>query len=238
MNIKNKHIVIAGGTSGLGFAIAALALKHEATVTILGRSKDRLAVAAERLGSNTNTVVMDIGDSASAHKGFQAIGPFDHFVSTVADLTYGPLASMERDAIERMLAGKFWGPVNLVQHGVKNLSPDGSILLFSGLAADRPGPGTVLVSALNAGIEGFTRALAVELAPIRVNSISPGVTNTEAWSFMDEATREDFFAKLATQLPARRVGQPEHLAEAALFALSNDYLTGEILHVNGGGTLI
>lgn len=238
MHIKGKHIVVAGGNSGIGFAIAELALHQEATVTILGRSEDKLADAAKRLGANVHTVVMDLGDSASAAAGFDAIGPFDHFVSTAADLTYAPLAGMACDAIERMLAGKFWGPVNLVQHGVKNLREGGSILLFSGLAADRPGPGTVIVAALNAGIEGFTRALAVELAPIRVNAISPGVTETEGWAFMDEAARKDFFAQLATQLPARRVGRPEYLAEAALFALSNDYLTGEILHINGGGSLV
>ena len=238
MNIQGKHIVVAGGNSGIGFAIAALALKQEASVTIVGRSADKLAAAAAKLGGNVKTVVLDLGDSASAEAGFKAIGPFDHFVNTAADLTYAPLAGMERGAIDRMLAGKFWGPVNLVQYGVQNLRAGGSILLFSGLAADRPAPGTVLVSALNAGIEGFTRALAVELAPIRVNAISPGVVETEGWAFMDEAARKGFFAQLATQLPARRVGKPEYLAEAALFALSNDYLTGEIMHVNGGGSLV
>lgn len=237
MTIKDKHIVIAGGNSGIGFAIAALALSRQARITLIGRSEDKLKAAANRLGGGVGTVVMDLGSAASAQAGFQTIGKFDHFVSTAADLTYGPLADMDEGAIERMLAAKFWGPVHLVKHGVPQLQEGGSILFFSGLAADRPAPGTSIVSALNAGVEGFTRALAIELAPVRVNAISPGVVDTEGWAFMEPAAREAFFAQLATQLPARRIGSPDNLAEAALFALDNAYLTGEVLHVNGGGVL-
>ena len=125
-----------------------------------------------------------------------------------------------------MLAGKFWGPVNLVQFGLPNLQTGGAILLFSGLAADRPAPGTSMVSALNAGVEGLVRALAVELAPVRINGISPGVVDTEGWAFMDETSRKGFFADLATSLPARRIGAPADLADAALFALTNPYSDG------------
>lgn len=237
MSIKDKHIVIAGGNSGIGFAIAALALSRQARVTLVGRSKDKLDAAAQRLEGKVATVVMDLGSATSAIAGFGTIGKFDHFVSTAADLTYGPLANMEDGAIERMLASKFWGPIHLVKHGVPLMQEGGSILFFSGLAADRPAAGTSIVSALNAGVEGFTRALAVELAPIRVNAISPGVVDTEGWAFMEPAARQAFFQQLATRLPVRRVGSPDHLAEAALFALDNAYLTGEVLHVNGGGAL-
>jgi NAD(P)-dependent dehydrogenase (short-subunit alcohol dehydrogenase family) len=237
MNIEGKRVVIAGGSSGIGFAIAQLALERGAGVTIAGRSEAKLADAVRRLGGRAKSVVMDLGDARAAEAGFRQIGAFDHFVSTAADLTYGPLATMDRTAIERMLAGKFWGPINLVQHGLPNLQAGGSILLFSGLAADRPGAGTAMVSALNASVEGLVRALAVELAPVRVNAISPGVVETEGWAFMDEASRKGFFADLAAKLPARRIGAPADLADAALFAMSNPYLTGEVLHVNGGGSL-
>jgi NAD(P)-dependent dehydrogenase (short-subunit alcohol dehydrogenase family) len=237
MHIKGKHIVVAGGGSGIGFAIAAEALAQGASVTIAGRSANKLAQARERLGE-VRTVVMDLGDVVSAEAGFREIGnKFDHVVSTAADLTYAPLAGMERAAIERMLAGKFWGPVHLVKYGLPLLRANGSILFFSGLAADRPAPGTSIVSALNAGVEGFTRALAVELAPLRVNAISPGVVDTEGWAFMPEDERRKFFDQLATQLPARRIGTPADLAQAALFVLGNPYLTGEVLRVNGGGNL-
>jgi len=238
MDIKGKHIVIAGGSTGIGFAIAHQALASGAQVTLVGRSQEKLDAAKQRLEASIATVQLDIGDAASTQAGFDKIGAYDYFVSTAADLTYGPLESMERSAIERMLAGKFWGPINLVQHGLKQLREGGSILLFSGLAADRPGVGTSMVSALNAGVEGLVRALAVELAPVRVNAISPGVVDTEGWAFMDEATKKGFFADLATKLPARRIGAPTDLADAALFMLTNRYLTGEVVHVNGGGSLI
>lgn len=237
MNLKDQHIVIAGGSSGIGFAIAELALQRGARVTVAGRSVDKLKSVASRLGSNASTVQMDLGDPAVAKSVFEKIEPFDHFVSTAADLTYGPLADMERSAIDRMLAGKFWGPINLVQFGLKKMKPGGSILLFSGLAADRPGAGTAMVSALNSGVEGLVRALAVELSPVRVNAISPGVVETEGWDFMDEPSRQAFFADLASKLPARRIGAPVDLADAALFVLANRYMSGEILHVNGGGHL-
>lgn len=237
MNLQGRHIVVAGGSSGIGFAIAQLALERGAEVTIAGRSESKLADAVKRLDGRAQTVRMDLGDAVASAAGFKQIGTFDYFVSTAADLSYGPLATMDRDAIERMLAGKFWGPIHLVQHGLPNLQAGGSILLFSGLAADRPGAGTAMVSALNAGVEGLVRALAVELAPIRVNALSPGVVATEGWAFMDEVSRQAFFADLATKLPARRIGAPSDLADAALFALTNPYLTGEVLHVNGGGSL-
>lgn len=90
---------------------------------------------------------------------------------------------------------------------------------------------------MNAGVEGLVRALAVELPPVRVNGISPGVVETEGWAFMDEGSRKGFFSELATKLPARRIGAPRDLAEAALFALTNRYPTGEVVHVHGGGSL-
>lgn len=238
MHFQNQHIVIAGGSSGIGFAIAAQALARGARVTLVGRSEAKLAAARVRLKGEVVTQAFDLGDATATKAGFARIGAYHHFVSTAADLSYGALATLERSAITRMLAGKFWGPVNLVQHGLAQLQPGGSILLFSGLAADRPAAGTAVVSALNAGVEGLVRALAVELAPLRVNGISPGVVDTEGWAFMDDASRASFYERLAAQLPSGRIGVPADLADAALFVLGNDYLTGEILHVNGGGNLI
>jgi NAD(P)-dependent dehydrogenase (short-subunit alcohol dehydrogenase family) len=237
MNIQGKHVVIVGGSSGIGFAIAQLALTRGARVTIAGRSQSKLADATKRLEGRAKSVVMDLGDAQAAQAGFKEIGAFDHFVSTAADLTYGPLATMDRAAIERMLAGKFWGPINLVQHGVPHLQAGGSILLFSGLAADRPGAGTAMVSALNAGVGDSSEPSPSSQRRFSVSAISPGVVETEGWAFMDEASRKSFFADLAPKLPARRIGAPADLADAALFALINPYLTGEVLHVNGGGRL-
>lgn len=237
-SLATQHIVVAGGSSGIGHAVAALALARGAQVTLTGRSQAKFDAAQARLGGAVSTVCFDLGDREAAQAGFAQLRPFDHFVSTAADLSYGPLAGMSSEAIARMVSAKLYGPIHLVQFGLPKLRTGGSIVLYSGLAADRPAPGTAMVSALNAGVEGMVRALAVELAPVRVNAISPGVVDTEGWAFMDEATRRGFFADLAAKLPAGQIGSPAELAEATLFVLGNRYLTGEVLHVNGGGSLI
>ncbi|WP_176026265.1 SDR family oxidoreductase [Robbsia andropogonis] len=238
MDLQGKHLVVTGGSSGIGFAVAELALSYGARVTLASRSVEKLEAAKVRLKGQVSTVQLDLGDAAQAESAFKAIGQYDYFVSTAADLTYGPLATMDRAAISRMIEAKIWGPVNLVQLGISNLSAGGAIVLFSGLAADRPAPGTVLVSAVNAAVEGMVRALAVELAPIRVNAISPGVVETEGWGHMDAESRRAFFVNAASSLPVRHNGTPKDLAEATLFALTNQYLSGETLHVNGGGNLV
>lgn len=238
MTFKGKHIVVVGGASGIGQGIAAAALEQGADVTIAGRTAASLSSAAKLFDGPVRTVRLDLGDAACAAQGFAEIGLYDHLVITAADLTYAPLVDMEVEAISRMLEAKFWGPVNAVKHGLSTLQPGGSILFFSGLAANRPGKGTSIVAALNAGIEGFTRALAVELAPIRINAISPGVTPTPGWDFMPADQRDAFFESLANVLPAGRVGKPSDIADAALMILSNGFITGEVLQVNGGGHLV
>jgi NAD(P)-dependent dehydrogenase (short-subunit alcohol dehydrogenase family) len=136
-----------------------------------------------------------------------------------------------------MIASKFLGPILVARHGAANLDPDGSLLFFSGLAASKPGTGTAVVAAVNAGLEGLGRALAVELAPIRVNVISPGVTDTNGWNFIPEKDRSSMFATIAASLPVKRVGRPEDLAQAAIMLLVNGFTTGTVHHVDGGGRL-
>ncbi len=238
MNMKDKHIVIAGGSSGIGFAIARQAQLNGAKATLLGRSVEKLQNAKQHLPQEACIVPCNIGDAHAAQQAFNQIGTFDYFVSTAADLTYAPLSEMPIAAIESMLTGKFWGPIHFVKYGLPHIQPGGAIVFFSGLAADRPALGTSMVSSLNASVEGLVKALAVELAPIRVNGISPGVVDTEGWNFMPDEERKHFFARLEKKLPTGKVGTPADLADATLFALSNPYLTGEILHVNGGGSLV
>ncbi|MGI4776529.1 MAG: SDR family oxidoreductase [Janthinobacterium lividum] len=221
------------------FAIAsvALALAQGARVTILGRSATKLADAAVRLGGKAVTVQIDLGDAASAQAGFTKIDEFDYFVSTAADPTYDPLASMNRVAIGNVLAGKFWArsiwcstaSADSMQVDRCCFSPDWPPIV--------PEQVRRWFQRSTRALKAWARALAVELAPVRVDAISPGVVETKGWSFVDEASRKAFFADLATKLPARKVGAPEDLAKSAFFMLTNPYLTGEVLHVNDGGSL-
>ncbi len=237
MRLQNQRIAILGGTSGMGFALAELAIAEGASVVVAGRSEAGAAKAKERLGNRVESIALDIGDEAAVQAAFQRIGALDHLVTTAAKLTYAPLGELPVDAVQAMLASKFWGPFFAARSAVPLLRKGGSITFFSGLAADRPGPGTSVVAAVNAGLEGFARALAVELAPLRVNCVNPGVVRTEGWNFMPEADREGLFDGLRKSLPARRVGEPRDLAEAALAVMTNPYITGTVLHANGGGHL-
>ena len=237
MRLKGKRIVVLGGTSGMGLAIAELALREGASVVVAGNSAEGAEKAKATLGGQAEALSFDIGDEAAVKDAFGGIGAFDHLVTTAAKLTYAPLGELPVAAVTEMLASKFWGPFFASRSAAKLLRPGGSITFFSGLAADRPGPGTSIVSAVNAGLEGFARALAVELAPLRVNCVSPGVTETAGWNFMAEADRKALFDGLKASLPARRLGQPKDLAEATFALMTNAYITGTVLHCDGGGHL-
>lgn len=237
MRLKDQRVVVLGGTSGIGMGIAELALAEGASVVVAGNSADGASAAKEKLG-DVEALSFDVGDEAAVKAAFEKIGAFDHLVTTAAKLTYAPLADLPVDAVREMLASKFWGPFFASRSAAPLLRDGGSITFFSGLAADRPDSGTSIVSAVNAGLEGFARALAVELAPVRVNCVSPGVTETAGWNFMPQEEREKMFAELREKLPARRIGVPTDLAEAALSVMTNRYISGSVLHCDGGARLV
>lgn len=218
-------------------AIAKLALAEGASVVVAGNSAESARTAKDKLG-DVEALSFDIGDEAAVEGAFASIGAFDHLVTTAAKLTYAALVDIPVDAVQAMLASKFWGPFFASRSAVPLLRDGGSITFFSGLAADRTGPGTSIVAAVNAGLEGFARALAVELAPVRVNCVSPGVTETAGLNFMPADERETLFAHLRETLPARRIGAPSDLAQAALAVMTNRYITGSVLHCDGGGHLV
>lgn len=183
MRLENKKVVILGGTSGIGLGVAEVAIREGATVVVGGNSQASADKALAQLGSQAEALVLNIGDEASVKEAFGKIGAIDHLVTTAAKLTYAPLGELKSDDVAAMVASKFWGPFYAARSAAPLIRDGGSITFFSGLAADRPGPGTSIVSYVNAGLEGFGRALAVELAPLRVNCVSPGVTDTAGWKF-------------------------------------------------------
>jgi NAD(P)-dependent dehydrogenase (short-subunit alcohol dehydrogenase family) len=242
MEQADQRILIVGGGSGMGLALARRCLCAGARVVIAGRSGDRLKRAREALqdppGLDGITVDITREDEVSAL--FKRTGPLDHIVSTAADIegAYHLLPSLELTAVQRTMESKVYGPLLLAKHGVPVLAATGSLTFVSGIAAYRPAARGAVVAAVNAALEGLVRALAVELAPIRVNAVSPGWVDTDIWSFVAGDKKDDTLAAMAKRLPVGRIGRPDDIADALSFVMGNGFTSGTVLHVEGGHRLI
>ena len=242
MSISNQKILIVGGGSGMGLALARRCVEAGAEIVIAGRSEDRLQQAREELGNppGLTVAVVDIAREDQVADLFAEIGGLDHIVSTAADIegAYRLLPELDLKAAKRMVDSKLFGPLLLAKHGAPRLPPTGSLTFVSGIAAYRPAARGAVVAAVNAALEGLVRALAVELAPIRVNAVSPGWVDTPIWEFVAGEKKDETLAAMAKRLPAGRVGRPEDIADAIRFLIGNGFTTGTTLHVEGGHRLV
>jgi NAD(P)-dependent dehydrogenase (short-subunit alcohol dehydrogenase family) len=235
-SLKGQTVLVVGRGSGLARAITLAALDTGARVVAAGRSQEALSAAyADEPGVSTELV--DLTDEASIAVLGDRLGPVDHVVSTASARARGRLADLDRDAIRLSFDTKVIGPLMLAKHLAPRISPGGSFVLFSGVAAAKIAVGTLGVAITNAAADTLARSLALELAPIRVNAISPGVIDTGAWDALGEQGKAGYFAKISADNPARRIGTPDDIAQGVLFALTNTFLTGQTLHIDGGEPL-
>jgi NAD(P)-dependent dehydrogenase (short-subunit alcohol dehydrogenase family) len=235
--LKDKRIVIIGGSSGIGFAVAKLAIAEEAQVIIASRSKEKLESAKDRLGGVVEIMTIDMRDENVLRGFFKKVGNFDHLQIPASDVKGGAFLELPTDTAKTSFESKFWGPYMAAKQAVPYMNKDGSITLFSGALGQRPVSGTVISASINCAIEGLSRALAVELSPIRVNCISPGLTQTELFNKWDEKKTKDFFADRCEKLIIKRAAKPEEIAESAIYLMHNTYTTGITLYVDGGYAL-
>ncbi|MCY1138098.1 SDR family oxidoreductase [Actinoplanes sp. Pm04-4] len=230
MNIAKERVVVLGGTSGIGYAVAEAAVERGAEVVVVSRNEQRVREAAERLGATGRTA--DLGHAPTGL--FDEIGPFDHLVYTAGEqLALTPMASLDVEQAREFFGVRYFGALAAVRAALPHLREGGSITLTSGTAADRPGPGWAVASSICGAVEGLTRALAVELAPIRVNAVKPGVTRSPMWG----ADVEQFYAETAAAVPLRRVGEVADVADAYLYLIGQPFTTGTVLTVDGGALL-
>ena len=229
---EDQRVCVVGGTAGIGLAIAREAALEDANVTIAGRSAGKAAEVAAHIGMNVDGRVLDITDSSSVERFFAELGPVDHLVVTAAQVHGGPFRTGSLDDARRSVEGKFWSQYLCARHGQVSRS----ILLFSGTLSRRPRPGLSIVSAVNGAVEALGRALAVELAPVRVNVLSPGlIRGTDAYASMPAQAQEAMYAAAAERLPARLVGDADSVARIAVSLLASPYVTGAVFDVDGGG---
>jgi NAD(P)-dependent dehydrogenase (short-subunit alcohol dehydrogenase family) len=218
--------VFVGGSSGIGLAAARLAVAAGWEVVVASREPGRVDLDAER-------VTLDIADEAAVRDVFGTLGPIDHLVFSPVARAGGPARSLDLAAARHAFETKLWGPFAAVQAA----DVRGSIVFVSGVAATTPMRGGAATAAVNGAIEALVRTLAVELAPVRVNAVSPGIVATPTWDAMAAKDRDAMFDRLSAALPVGRVGTPDELGQAVWFLLTNGFVTGAVVPVDGGHRL-
>jgi NAD(P)-dependent dehydrogenase (short-subunit alcohol dehydrogenase family) len=233
-----KKIVIIGGSSGMGLATAQRLSLEGFQVVIASRSEEKLQAALSKIKGQAESKSLDFTDEQSVRSFFDWVGPFDHLVLMAAGLpAWGTLLEIETSALESAFRTKFWGYFFCTKYARPKLRENGSILFTIGGAARSAIPGTAGVAAVNGAIMCMAYTLAKELAPIRVNILSPGLVDTPAYNWMSEEEKQAFFRQMGGDLPVGRVGKADEIAEAAHYLLMNGYTTGAVLDVDGGGRL-
>ena len=235
MDIVGQRIFVLGGTGSFGLAVARAAIVAGADVVVLSPSSDKVEAAVAELGDRASGRVVDVNDEAGLERVFAELGAFDHLVMAVGDVIKIP--PFREATVAEAKAGfetRFWGQYSAARIASRTIASTGSISFTSAASSQKSMHSAVLGGAVNSAVEGLVRQLAVELAPVRVNAVAPGVMATNRWKGMAEEEREAFFAKVAGALPARRVGTADDVAEAFMYLLRSTFSTGSTLFVEGG----
>jgi NAD(P)-dependent dehydrogenase (short-subunit alcohol dehydrogenase family) len=230
-----QAVLIVGGSSGIGAASANAFAAQGARVTIASRNATKLDAVARHIGAGVDTAVLDFTNDENVHEFFANAPEYDHVVVTAGETPTGPARVLPLADAYAAMDNKFWGAYRVAR--AARIRDGGSLTLVSGFLGVRPSKASVLQGAINAALESLARGLALELSPVRVNTVSPGLIATPLWSKLDADTRTKMYEGAAARLPARRVGQPEDVARAVLFLASNGYATGSTVLVDGGATI-
>lgn len=233
--LAGKHVVIVGGSSGMGKATAKMAQSLGATVTIASRNLEKLAAAASEIGGGVRVSPLDTTNEQTVEAWAAALGPVDHLVISASSAAHGAFADLPTDDLRSMFEAKFTGPYVTAREVLPYLQAGGSITFFSGVLSRRPAVGATGLAAVNAAVEALSKGLAQELAGrVRVNCISPGMVDTEAYASMTSEARAAMYEQVGASLPVGRIGHSAEIAQAVVMAMTNGYLTGAVLDVDGG----
>ena len=236
---ENKRVVIVGGSSGIGLAVAEEAAWLGADVVIVSSKAERVQEAIQSIGGEAQGEAVDVSDERAIESFFTNLGAFDHLVFTAGDsLHLHELALTDLKEARRAFELRYWSALATVKYESPQIRKGGSIVLTTGVAGQRPQSGWVIAASVCGTIEALTRALAIELAPIRVNAVSPGVVRTNLWQNMSSVEREQLYEGVAKRLPVGRVGEAHDIAQAYLFLMKEGFSTGQTVVVDGGTVLV
>jgi NAD(P)-dependent dehydrogenase (short-subunit alcohol dehydrogenase family) len=231
MQLKGKSVLVIGGGSGIGFGIAKGAAAEGAKVTIASRNGEKIAEKAKSIGGAA--AVLDVSEEANVEAFFKQHSGFDHIAFTAGDmssLARGVLSDLDLKLAASRFNTRFWGAVAVAKHGAIKLPPGGSFTFTNGMLAHRPVKGMPIVSASAMAAEGLTLGLAVDLAPVRVNCVCPGLIETELLA----GYGDEMLKAMAQRQLIQRPGMPEEAAEAYLTCMRNTFMTGQALKIEGG----
>ena len=235
MTLQGMTVLVVGRGGGIARAVTLAARDAGAQVVAAGRNQDKLKAAYDGEPGIT-TEYVDLTDEASIAALGERLGTVDHIVSTASARARGKVADLDRDAVRASFDTKVIGPLMLAKHLAPRINAGGSLTIFSGVAAAKIAVGTLAVAITNGAADVLARSLALELAPVRVNAISPGVIDTGAWDGLG-AGKDDYFRDISRRNPARRIGTADDVAQTVLFAMTSTFVTGTTLRVDGGEPL-
>ncbi len=236
MSITGKKVVIVGGSSGIGLSTAKLAIAQGAEVKIGSRSADKLNSAKTDLGNSVDTFEIDVSRDESVASAFATIGKCDHVVCTAPGATVGAVKELDIQAAQNGLNAKFWGCVRVAKYS--DIDSSGSLTFLSGQMARRPIKNLLAGAAANAAVDVLARGLAAELAPVRVNSVSPGFIDTALHSRLPKEELERRIEEAKKTLPVGRVGHPDDIGMMIIHIMQNGFLTGAVVEVDGGRAVL
>jgi NAD(P)-dependent dehydrogenase (short-subunit alcohol dehydrogenase family) len=238
-NLKGKKVVIIGGSSGIGLATAKSVVSKGGNVIVVSSNQERINKALQEIGTESTGHAIDVTNETQVKNLFEKIGSFDHLVFTAGEnLILSNVADTTLDDAKNYFNIRYWGAFTAVKYAAPFIKSAGSIVLTSGIASNRPNKGWALGASICAAMEGFTRAMAMELAPIRVNIVSPGVVKTALWNGMSQSDRETMYTNIGNALPVKRVGEAEDIAKTFVYLLEQEYGTGQTLIIDGGTSLV
>ncbi|ASK29834.1 short-chain dehydrogenase [Chryseobacterium sp. T16E-39] len=238
-SLEGKKVIVMGGSAGIGLATAKAAAKKGAILTIVASNQQRIDSALGQLPENATGQSVDLSKEENIRNFFTNQSSFDHLVYTAGEnLQLTDISETSISEAQKFFTIRYWGALAAVKYGASKINAGGSIVLTSGIAGNRPGKGWGIGASITSAMEGFTRAMAVELAPTRVNIVSPGIVKTDLWGDIPEKAREEMYQQYSDTLLVKKIASPEDIALAYIYLMEQSFSTGNTIVADGGGLLI